>query len=210
MTYLKKVLVAFLLAFSLCICSAYSQNTEINTNTVQTENSADNTSSQEEFFQNWDTPSEENRRSSGSSFWLFVRMIVVLAIVVALIYGVMWFIKKQAKLDDSKDEFLRQVAKVSVGPGKSVQVVTLIDKAYLIGVSDNSVNLISEVEDKELINAMNLYADKQKNTKKPRTFADVLEIFMPNGPKEKSVFDEQNKSFNEMSNKQRERIYDEE
>ena len=37
------------MAFSFCICSVYSQNAELNT--VQTENTAEN-SSEEEFFQN--------------------------------------------------------------------------------------------------------------------------------------------------------------
>ena len=137
-------------------------------------------------------------------------MIIVLALVIACIYGVMWFLKKQNKIENNDDQFLRQVAKISIGTNKSVQVVTLIDKAYLIGVSDNSVNLISEVDDKELINAMNLYADSQKNTKKPRSFSDILEIFMPNGPKDTNVFEESNNKFNDMTNKQRDRLHNEE
>ena len=40
-----------------------------------------------------------------------------------------------------------------------------------------------KVEDKELVNAMNLWSDKRNKTSKPRSFADVLDLFMPHGPR---------------------------
>ena len=86
-----------------------------------------------------------------------------------------------APADD--DTFLRHISGVSVGTNKSVQIVTLLDKAYLLGVSDSSVNLIAEVTDKELVGAMNLWSDKRNQVSKPRSFADVLDIFMPHGPR---------------------------
>ncbi len=123
------------------------------------------------------------RMSSGSSVWVFIRMLLVLAIVIALIYLIFKVLKKNSVIPSDDDKFLRRVASVSVGQGKSVQIVTLIDSAYLIGVSDNSVNLISKVEDKKLIDAMNLYADKQGMNSKPKNFSDVLDLFMPAGRK---------------------------
>lgn len=117
--------------------------------------------------------------SSGSTFWAFVRMIIVLAIVIGIIYFVFRVLKKNVSPEGDDDPFLRKVSAISVGPGKSVQVVTLLDRAFLIGVSENSVNLIKEIEDKELINAMNLHSDKTTNHFKAKSFADVLEMFMP-------------------------------
>ncbi|MBQ1661858.1 MAG: flagellar biosynthetic protein FliO, partial [Treponema sp.] len=77
------------------------------------------------------------------------------------------------------DQFLRRVAHITVAPGKSVQVVTLVDRAFLIGVADDSINLIAELDDEEMINAMNLYADQHSATSRPRNFSEVLELFMP-------------------------------
>jgi len=125
--------------------------------------------------------------SHGATVWLFIRMILVLAVVIACIYGVLWLMKRNTGRINNTDQFLRVVSSVTLSPGKSVQIVSLLDeKAYIIGVTDNAVNLIGEVTDKETIDAMNLYADKQTNTRKPRNFNDILSIFMPNGPKEKS------------------------
>lgn len=113
-----------------------------------------------------------------SSLWLFIRMILVLAIVIALIYAVLRFMRKTGGVGDTDDPFLRRVASLSLGQGKTVQVVTLLERAYLVGVTDNGINLIGEIGDKELVDSMNLFADKSTPSKKPRTFADVLELFM--------------------------------
>ena len=110
-------------------------------------------------------------------------MILVLIVVIVILYAIFFFLKRTSKLSNSDDPFLRRVSKISLEPGKSVQIVTLVDHAYMLGVSDNSVNLITEITDKELIDSMNLYSDKNQNIQKPRSFADVLDLFMPHGPR---------------------------
>lgn len=120
-----------------------------------------------------------NARSTGSG-WIFFRMFLVLACVIGLAWWFLRFLKKKNETPEvSDDPFLRRVSSVSLGQGKSVQVVTLLNKAYILGVGEDSVTLISEVEDNELINSMNLYADKHENNPRPKTFEEVLEIFMP-------------------------------
>ena len=147
-------------------------------------------------------------QSRFGTLFLFLRMIFVLAFVIACIYAVIWFMRRSTKTNpNDNDPFLRKVASVDVAAGKSVQIITLVDKAYIIGVADSNVSLISEVEDKELIDAMNLYADEHKNVKKPRNFADVLDIFMPHGPREKEgVFSDSKDTMGEMLEKQRNRL----
>ncbi|MBQ9537756.1 MAG: flagellar biosynthetic protein FliO [Treponema sp.] len=142
-------------------------------------------------FSSWGeslSTSAADARPSSPSVGLgsYVRMLLVLAFVVAAIILIFRFIKKSSSfsiVQDGEDSFLRHVAGVQLGAGKSVQIVTLVDKAYLLGVSDSSVNLIGEVEDKELVNAMNLWSDKRNKTSKPKSFADVLDMFMPRGPR---------------------------
>ncbi len=124
--------------------------------------------------------------SPSVGFGSYVKMLLVLALVVAVIILIFRYVKKISGLSaplDGDDTFLRHVSGVSLGMNKSVQIVTLLDKAYILGVSDNSVNLIGEVEDKELVNAMNLWSDKRSRTAKPRSFSDVLDLFMSKGPR---------------------------
>ena len=145
--------------------------------------------------------------SSVSTFWLFARMILVLAAVVACIYAVLWLFKRTMRTQESDDPFLRLVSSVQLGNGKSAQIITLVDRAYIVGVAEDSVNLIAEVTDKELVDAMNLYSDEHKNVKKPRSFADILDIFMPGGPRDKGgVFNSSQNKLSDMLERQRERI----
>lgn len=131
----------------------------------------------------------------------FVRMIFALIIVVALIYGVLWFIKKKTNIVRTEDEYLRRAAYLNVGPGKTVEVITLIDKAYLIGVTEDNITLLAEIEDKELINAMNLTADKRTNVKKPANFSEVLDMFLVKKGSQRNVFSDTEKKVDEMFNR---------
>ena len=124
-------------------------------------------------------PIQGEEGSTGRGLWVFVRMILVLG----LIYLLYRFLKKNSYIASDDDKFLRRAASISLGPGKSVQIVTLIDKAYLVGVSENSINLISEIDDAELINALNLYADKTQAASKPKNFSEILDLFMPGASK---------------------------
>lgn len=208
------------MVFSCFINPVIAQETNSSDNQTNSQTVLNNIENTSTDFQNWYSDGQSNEKTvkKGSTFWLFVRMILVLAFVIACIYGVMWFLKKNNKIEDNDDQFLRQVAKVNVAPGKSVQVVTLLDKkAFVIGVSDNNISLISEIENekaealdyKELIDAMNLYSDKKKNTQKPRSFADILDIFMPKGPRDKGVFSDSSTQVNDMLNRQREKFNNE-
>ena len=181
----RKNLVVFLFVL---VCSVFSvfaqqnsnQSSEENQIIAQTENSFDESS-----IVLGGTPQNQAQERNSSTFFLLLRMILFLAVVVPCIFLVFRFMKKTMATPDNDDIFMRIVSSVNISPSKSVQIVTLTDKyAFLIGVSDDSVNLISQIDDPELIQAMNLYSDKQKKKNKPKNFADILDIFMPNGPRD--------------------------
>ena len=135
-----------------------------------------------------------------STVGMFVRMIVVLIIVVGLIYGVLWFIKKKTNVVKTDDDYLRRAAYINIAPGKTVEVITLIDKAYLIGVTEDNITLLGEIHDDELIKAMNLSADKKNNTKKPTSFSDVLDMFLVKKGGQKNVFSDTERQVDQIFN----------
>lgn len=115
----------------------------------------------------------------GSTVWVFFRMVFVLIVVVICIYFVMNFMKKKMGGAITEDDtFLRKVAAISIAPGKSVQIVTLLEHAYLLGVTDSSIDLLGEITDKELVDAMNLNADRNENNARARNFSDILSTFL--------------------------------
>ena len=119
------------------------------------------------------TNQEVVEQRSTNTAWLFVRMILVLLVVIGCIYAVFYFVKKTTNPTNETDAFLKKVASITLSPGKSVQVVTLQNHCYILGVSDSSVQLISELDDKDLIDAMNLEADKESSGS-VKDFASLL------------------------------------
>lgn len=165
--------------------------------------SSDNSQISEDSIVLTDTAeiSQNTTEYKGSStLGTFIRMIIVLIIVIGLIYGVLWFIKKKTNVVKTDDDYLRRAAYINIAPGKSVEVITLIDKAYLIGVTEDNITLLGEIQDKELIEAMNLNADKKANTKKPANFSEVLDMFLLKNNKSKNIFSDSEKKVDELFN----------
>lgn len=189
----KKYIIAMILFMATVLC-LNAQNNTINENT-NIENSivlTDNT--------NTDTTFQSDIKKT-STVGTFVRMIVVLIIVVGLIYGVLWFIKKKTNVVKTEDDYLRRAAYINIAPGKSIEVITLIDKAYLIGVTEDNITLLGEIDDKELVQAMNINADKKANTKKPANFSEVLDMFLIKGNKNKNIFSDTEQKVEELFEK---------
>ncbi len=202
----KKIIVATILFFASVLC-IYSQNN-------QSEKTQDNQSvTESQISLNFDDAAgtdsnnltTQNKRPS--TVLTFVRMIVALIIVVALIYGVLWFVKKKTNAVKTDDEYLRRAAYINIAPGKTIEVITLIDKAYLIGVTEDSITMLGEIDDDELIKAMNLTADKKTNIKKATSFSEVLDMFLIKGNKQKNIFSDSEKKVEDVLSKtQREGI----
>lgn len=200
----KKNLVVFLL---ILVCSVFSVVAQQNASAEETQviEQPQNTFDESSILLGEGRQNQAPGGSGSSSFFLLLRMVLFLLIVVACIFLVFKFMKKTMAVPDNDDMFMRIVSSVNISPSKSVQIVTLTDKyAFMIGVSDDSVNLISQIDDPELIQAMNLYSDKQKKKSKPKNFADILDIFMPNGPRdsENAMSGEKNK-ITDLLEKQR-------
>ena len=203
MATLKKSLLIFVILFGITNV-LFSQD---NNDSLNVENSVsvseDTTLLQDDYFSSNNETSNLNLKQP-STAWTFIKMILFLCLVVAAIYAVMWFFKKKLNNTKSDDDFLRRVSSLNIGPGKSVEIVTLLDNAYILGVTDSNINVIDQIEDKELIEALNLNFDKNQNVKKPMNFADVLDIFMPNGPRNKNIYEDEERKVNNLSRKNKE------
>ena len=163
------IIVMMITIFSIYSQEANTQNVSSDTQSVQNVTFESNSS----YF---NSASTETQNSNGeykapSTAGFLIKTIVALLLVVAAIYGIMLFFKKKNNVAKSDDDFLRRVSSLTFAPGKSVEIVTLLDHAYILGVTDSNINLLGQVEDKELIEAMNLNFDKKQNVKKRIVFS---------------------------------------
>ncbi|MCL2184279.1 MAG: flagellar biosynthetic protein FliO [Treponema sp.] len=118
-----------------------------------------------------DTPNAA--RASGSSVWPVIRMIIVLALVAVAIYGLIFLLKKAQRKPASNDPFLKVLASTHIDSNRYVHIVSVGSRAWLIGSGDNGSNLISEIDDKEIIDAMQL-EDSRKSEEKTGRLPDFL------------------------------------
>lgn len=77
-----------------------------------------------------------------------IKMALALLLVLALIYFLLKFLNKRNNLSQQKS--LQNLGGISVGPSKSVQIIRVGKKLYLIGVGEN-VDMLKEITDESLI-----------------------------------------------------------
>jgi flagellar protein FliO/FliZ len=90
------------------------------------------------------------------------RVILTLAVVAAAIYGIIFFIKRLSRGRGLQDPFLRILASTALGANRGAHIISVGSQAWLVGSGENGVNLISEIGDKDILNAM-LLEDSRKS-----------------------------------------------
>jgi len=104
-----------------------------------------------------------------SVFGIF-RILLTLAVVAAAIYGLVYFLKfrRASRTKGDLDPFLKVLASVPLTASRGVHVVSVGTQAWLVGSAENGVSLISEITDKDTINAM-LLEDSRRMAAPPTT-----------------------------------------
>ncbi|WP_246202539.1 flagellar biosynthetic protein FliO [Virgibacillus doumboii] len=86
--------------------------------------------------------------SGGSLLFTLIKMVFALLLVLGLIYLLLKFLKNRNKLFNQV-QALENLGGISVGPNKSVQLVRIGSKVYVIGVGEN-VEMLQEIKDEEV------------------------------------------------------------
>ncbi len=115
----------------------------------------------------------------GVSTWDFVRMILVLACVIGVIYVLFWLLRKGTGRKIQENDLIRVLGSRGLSGNRSLHLVEVGSSIYLVGSSDGGVALISEITEKESLDAVRLKAAEQAPAGR-RTFQQTLsEIFRP-------------------------------
>jgi len=104
------------------------------------------------FLEN--NPAETAVTSRAASALSILRVLLTLAVVAAAIYGLIFLVKRLSRGSTVRDPFLKVLASVPLGANRSAHIISVGAQAWLVGVAENGVNLISEVGDKDILNAM--------------------------------------------------------
>lgn len=151
----------------------------------------------------------KNRINLTSGYLDYIRIIVVLALVIAAIYAVFYFIKKTLKIKDEVGEDAVLLANHSIGPGKWLRIVNIGGKYLILGITNDNINLISEITDPKEIERLEIGLSDKK-VEEGNAFGNILSGFFKNNSKikeEKKQFDYEEDSIDFLK-KQKKRIDD--
>jgi flagellar protein FliO/FliZ len=96
-----------------------------------------------------------------ASAFLILRMLLVLALAAAAIYGVVFFLKRASRPSERRDPHVKVLSSVHLGSNRFVHVVSVGSRAWFLGGGDSGVNLIAEIEDQDTINALILAEERR-------------------------------------------------
>ncbi|MBV6494071.1 MAG: hypothetical protein LDLANPLL_02097 [Turneriella sp.] len=101
-----------------------------------------------------------------SLLWQFVRTLLTLAILIAIFYGVFRLYKFKRNLPSQEFSAVTSLYEFPLGTNQRLQIIELAGRLMVLGVSEQSVELLSEITDKYTIDRIKL--DCAEDNKKPK------------------------------------------
>jgi flagellar protein FliO/FliZ len=115
----------------------------------------------------------------GVTTWDFLRMLIILAAVVGVIYLIFWLLRRGSGKKIQENNLIHVLGSRSLAGSRALHLVEVGTSVYLVGASDGGVELIAEITDKESLDSVRLKA-AEENSGGRRTFPQILsEIFRP-------------------------------
>lgn len=113
-----------------------------------------------------------------SSVWVVFRTVIVLALAAAAIYGIVYFLKRGRTGELPDDTYLKVLARSPINIKTAAAVIAVGGRAWLVGLSDANVSAISEITDKETVDAMLLaYSERAAGSNNAANFTSLLRRF---------------------------------
>ncbi len=104
-----------------------------------------------------------------------LRMVLVLLMVIGAIYGVVSFLRRRTPSKDSdEDSPIRLLATRNIGANRDLYAVMIGRQVMVLGGGDQSLQLITTVDDQETIDELVLAASSTAERSQPRTFGSML------------------------------------
>lgn len=151
------------------------------------------------------TPDAETEPSESASvsmgFWEYIKILVALVFVIALLLFVLKFLNKR-NLNYQQNSVIKNIGGMSVGPQKSVQLLLIGNSIYVVGVGEN-IQLLKEIDSTKDVEQ--LLKQIEGNHLTSSTTPYIAELFMKlknkNQPKDISESPNFNDMFNEKIDK---------
>ena len=178
---IKKISIIFLTVF----IAAFSQETNIQTNQIITNENIQNTETN--FFNTTlnntnninepailqDIRNIENRAQVNNG-WMFFKAIIGFIVTLVGIYLVFMYMKNKSKKVSGSSEIIKVLATTPLAPNRYVSIIEIVDDMYLVSISDHNINMLSKIEDKETKDQIKMMYINSKNNIVDDSFKNIL------------------------------------
>ncbi len=130
-----------------------------------------------------ESPEEDAAQVSVFSVWDFVRMVLILGAVIAAIYGVFYILKRSGNPKFQENRLIRVLSSKPIAGNRSLHLIEVGNQVFLVGAADNNLSLVSEIDDKETLDAIRLQSAEVRGEEK-RNFQAVLSQMFGGTPKQ--------------------------
>jgi len=105
--------------------------------------------------------------------WDLLRMILVLAAVIGVVYGIFYLLKRSGKGQLVQNDAIRLLGSQSLPNNRNLYLVEVGSQVFLVGAGGDAVNLISEITDRETVDAVILRGGESSANGK-KSFAEMI------------------------------------
>jgi flagellar protein FliO/FliZ len=101
-----------------------------------------------------------------SFFWSFFKMLASLAVVIALMIGAMYLLKKyfyQPSTAINGNSMIRIISTCHLNPKNSILLVDVLGQVMLLGVSNHQMSILGTITDPEVLDKVNNIHLSQKS-----------------------------------------------
>ena len=140
---------------------------------------------------------EDETESASSNIGVFdyIKVLFALGLVIGLLIFILKMLNRK-NLAYQHNSLMKNLGGISVGTQKSVQLLQIGNRLYIIGVGED-ISLIREIEDtEEMEQILSFYENKQQEMTTVPFLTEILSKLKP----AKNIQSEQSASFNELFN----------
>lgn len=106
-------------------------------------------------------------------YFSYIKIIFVLAIVIFIIYFLAYLMKKFLFTKGEIGEGINVIVSHSVAPGKWLQVVNIFGKYLVLGITNENINVLTEITDPKEIERIEVILNTKK-AEEGHSFIDIV------------------------------------
>jgi flagellar protein FliO/FliZ len=119
------------------------------------------------------------------SSWDFLRMVLILAAVVGVIYLIFWLLKRGMRRQLPQNDLIHLLGTRNLTGNRALHLVELGKQVFLVGAAEGNISLISEIKNQETLDMIAL-EQSEMQTRATQGFSHFFQSFLKSGKLHKS------------------------